>query len=47
MTLPPWIFPATMIALSLLAAVVYACHSDWRRMTYWLAAAILTTTVTF
>ena len=29
------------------AAIVYACCGDWKHMTYWLAAATLTATVTF
>ena len=40
-------FPALLIALDLAAAVVYGAEGDWRRCTYWLAAAWLTTTVTF
>ena len=41
------IFPIILIALDVGAAVVYACCGDWKPMTYWLAAATLTATVTF
>ena len=41
------IFPALMIALDVFAAVVYAAEGDVRRTVYWMAAAILTVTVTF
>ena len=34
-------------ALDVGAAIVYACCGDWKHMTYWLAAATLTATVTF
>lgn len=44
---PAKIFPSAMIALSLFAAVTYAGEADWRRVVYWLAAAILTASVTF
>lgn len=43
----PKIFPSVLIALDLAAALVYAAHSDWRRLIYWTAAAVLTATVTF
>jgi hypothetical protein len=36
-----------MIALSLFAAVAYAGEGDLRRTVYWLAAAVLTASVTF
>ena len=29
------------------AALVYARHGDFRRLTYWTAAAVLTATVTY
>jgi len=41
------IFPSIMILMSLGAAVTYLFDGDWRRTIYWIAAAILTTTVTF
>ena len=41
------IFPIILIALDIGAAVAYACCADRKHMTYWLAAATLTATVTF
>jgi hypothetical protein len=41
------IFPATLIILDTVAAIIYAFSLDWRRSVYWLAAAVLTTCVTF
>jgi hypothetical protein len=43
----PKILPTIMILLSLGACVGYAAVGDWRRSIYWLAAAVLTTTVTY
>lgn len=43
----PRLFPSLLIALDVGAGVVYACHGDVRRMVYWLAAAVLTATVTY
>jgi hypothetical protein len=42
-----WILPTVLIVIDLLAATVYACNVDWRRAVYWVAAAVLTATVTF
>lgn len=41
------IFPIILMALDLCAAVAYACNCDWKRTIYWIAAAMLTATVTF
>lgn len=41
------ILPCLMIALDVGAAILYATHSDPRRVIYWLAAAVLTASVTF
>lgn len=41
------IFPVVLIAIDLAAAVMYAIIKDWRKVTYWVAAAILNITVTF
>lgn len=41
------IFPSIMILMSLGAAIMYLYEGDWRRVTYWLAASILTASVTF
>jgi len=43
----PRIFPTVLIVLDVAAAIVYAAHGDWRKAVYWLAAAILTVTVTY
>ena len=47
MTLPTWLFPAVMIALSLASSLVWALAGDWRRALYWVAAAVLTFSVTY
>jgi hypothetical protein len=41
------LFPTLLIVLDLLASLVYLCDADYRRATYWFAAAVLTTTVTY
>lgn len=41
------ILPVTMIVLSMGASVTYLAAGDVRRAIYWIAAATLTTTVTF
>ena len=41
------IFPTILILLDIAAAIVYAWHGDWRRMIYWLAAAVITGSVTY
>ena len=43
----PKIFPCILIILDIAAAIVYARHGDWRRCIYWLAAAVLTGSITF
>lgn len=42
-------FPTLMIGLDICAAAAYATHglSEWRQVVYWLAAAVLTTVVTW
>ena len=47
MTIPPWLFPTIMIILSLASALIWAASGDWRRAVYWLAAAVLTASVTY
>ena len=42
-----YVFPVLLIALDLGAAAVYAFDTDWRKVIYWVAAATLTTVVTF
>lgn len=41
------IFPTLLIALDLGAAVVYGISGDWRKVVYWIAAAVLSASVTF
>jgi hypothetical protein len=41
------LFPTILIALDLLAASVYLYEKDIRHFIYWIAAAILTATVTY
>ena len=42
-------FPTIMIVLDILAAAGYASNgfTEWRKIVYWLAAAVLTFVVTF
>lgn len=42
-----YIFPIILIALDIGAAVMCAVNKDWKKAVYWIAAAILTVTVTF
>ena len=41
------IFPTVLICLDVCAACGYAVAHDWRRVVYWLAAAVLTASVTY
>lgn len=41
------LFPTLLIGLDICAALVYLAHGDVRRVIYWLACAVLTTTVTY
>lgn len=41
------IFPTILIVLDVCASVAYLSKGDWRHMVYWLAAAVLTTVVTY
>ena len=41
------ILPCVLMSIDIGAGIVYACHGDWRRFVYWVAAAVLTATVTF
>jgi len=43
----PKFFPTLLIVLDVLAALAYVSAGDWRRVVYWLAAAVLTITVTY
>lgn len=41
------LFPTLLMLLSVCAAVGYVPTGDWRRVIYWLAAAVLTAVVTW
>ena len=41
------IFPTLLIILDVCAAVGYLPTGDWRKVIYWLAAATLTTVITW
>ncbi len=41
------ILPSILILIDLASAAVYLCGGDWRKVTYWTAAAALTFVVTF
>lgn len=42
-----FIFPTIMITLDLLAGVIYMMHGDYKKLIYWVAAAVLNAAVTF
>jgi len=41
------VFPTILIVLDICAAALYVPCGDWRKVGYWLAAAALTTFVTW
>jgi hypothetical protein len=41
------ITPCISIILNLISAIFYACQGDIRHVIYWLAAAVLTASITF
>jgi hypothetical protein len=41
------LFPTLLIVLDVCAAMAYLPSGDWRKVLYWLAAAVLTTCVTY
>ena len=41
------IFPALLILIDILSAIVYGFDGNWRKVIYWLAAATLNAAVTF
>jgi len=41
------LFPTLLIILDICAAAGYVPGGDWRKILYWLAAAVLTFTVTY
>lgn len=42
-----YIFPIILILLDIGAGIVYAAAGDWKKLIYWIAAAVLNITVTF
>ncbi len=41
------ILPTLLIVIDLGASVVYLCGGDLRRVIYWIAAAVLTASITY
>lgn len=41
------IFPTVLMSLDILAGIAYAFDGDLKRCVYWIAAAVLTATVTY
>ncbi len=41
------VFPTILAVLDVCAALSYVPSGDWRKVVYWLAAAVLTTVVTW
>ena len=41
------LFPTILIILDICAAIGYIPDGDWRKVVYWVAAAVLTFTVTY
>lgn len=41
-----WI-PVGLIVAYVAAAAVYGAYGDWRRVAYWIAAAVLNASITF
>lgn len=41
------ILPGAIILISVGASVVYGLDGNWRQMIYWIAAAVLSASVTF
>lgn len=44
---PTYIFPIVMIVMDIGAAVMCAVNKEYKKCIYWIAAAVLTVTVTF
>jgi hypothetical protein len=42
-----YLFPSILIVLDIGAALIYLTQGDWKRFIYWIAAAVLTATVTY
>ena len=43
----PKIFPTVLIVLDLLASIPYLCQGDIKHFVYWIAAGVLTYSVTW
>ena len=43
----PRIMPSVLIAIDVMASVIYLSHGDIKKCIYWIAAAVLTASVTF
>lgn len=43
----PKVFPTILIVLNLCASAVYFTHGDWKKGLYWMAASVLSYTVTY
>jgi hypothetical protein len=43
----PRVLPTVIIIINVLSAIVYASGGDIKRCIYWVAAAVLTATVTY
>jgi len=41
------LFPTILIVLDVGAAVVYGFYGDWRMFTYWMAAAVLSISISY
>ena len=42
-----YILPCLLMAIDIGSAIVYLCNGDWKKAIYWVAAAVLSATVTF
>ncbi len=42
-----YIFPLLLISLDIGAGIIYAAAGDYKKLIYWLAAAVLNIAVTF
>ena len=47
MRINPKFFPTILMILDIFAAVFYIPDGNWRKVAYWMAAAILTFVVTY
>ena len=43
----PKIFPTILMILDICAALIWFANNDWRKGIYWIAAAILTCSITY